>query len=323
MHTMRIVVLDGHTLNPGDISWDPLRSLGNLTVYDRTPPESVLKRATGAAAVLTNKTALNRELIRKLTDLRYIGVLATGYNVVNVDAAQKRGVVVSNVPGYSTASVAEHVFALLFTLTRHVDHHAGTVRKGRWSREPDFAYWNFPIIELAGLTMGIVGFGQTGRAVARRARAFDMNVLVHTPTPPSPAPEGVRFADLETVFRESDIVSIHAPLTPLTENLVNAERLALMKPSAYFVNTSRGGLVDELALAAALRERRLAGACLDVMREEPPELNHPLFRLNNCIITPHHAWASKAARIRCMRIAAENLAAFLAGKPQNIVTHNA
>jgi len=320
---MKIVVLDGHTLNPGDISWKPLEALGRLVVYDRTPADLVLKRAGGAEAVLTNKTPLNRELIRKLTDMRYIGVLATGYNVVNVEAALKRNVVVTNIPGYSTASVAEHVFALLFTLTRHVDHHASTVRKGRWSREPDFAYWNFPLIELAGLTMGIVGYGQIGRAVARRARAFDMNVLVHTTTPPADAEAGTRFVDLDAVFRESDVVSIHAPLTLLTENLVNAERLALMKPTAWLINTSRGGLVDEVALTAALRERRIAGACLDVMREEPPELNHPLFRLNNCIITPHHAWAARAARLRCMDIAAANLAAFIAGRPRNVVTHNA
>lgn len=318
---MKIVVLDGHGLNPGDLSWDGFKALGNLTVFDRSPEDSVLKRAEHADAVITNKTPLNRELIRKLTGMKYIGVLATGFNVVNVEAAHKRGVVVTNVPGYSTASVAEHVFAMLLALARKVEHHADTVKKGRWSRESDFCYWNFPLLELAGLTMGIVGYGTIGKAVAQRARAFDMSVLVHTRTPPAGggADAGIRFADIETVFRESDVISIHAPLTPLTENLVNAERLRLMKPTAYLVNTSRGGLLDEDALAAVLKERKIAGAALDVMKEEPPELNHPLFRFPSCLITPHHAWAAKAARVRCMKIAAENLAAFIAGKPQNVV----
>jgi glycerate dehydrogenase len=317
---MRIVVLDGQTLNPGDLSWDAFKALGNLTVYDRSPEETVLKKADRAEVVITNKTPLNRELIRKLTTLKYIGVTATGFNVVNVEAAAKRNVIVTNVPGYSTASVAEHVFALLLSFARKVDHHADTVRKGRWSRESNFCYWNFPLIELSGLTMGIVGYGEIGRAVAGRALAFGMNVIVHTRTTPSVPVPGIRFVDMETVFRDGDIVSIHAPLTPLTENLVNADRLRMMKPSAFLINTSRGGLLDEEALVAVLKERKIAGAALDVMKEEPPELNHPLFRFNSCIITPHHAWAAKAARARCMKIAAENLAAFLAGKPQNIVS---
>lgn len=316
---MKIVVLDGHTLNPGDLSWDAFKAQGELTVYDRSPEETVLKRAEHADAVITNKTPLNRELIRKLP-MKYIGVLATGFNVVNVEAAAKRNVVVTNVPGYSTASVAEHVFATLLSWARKVDYHHDTVRKGRWSRESDFCYWNFPLVELAGQTMGIVGYGEIGKAVARRARAFDMNVIVHTRTPPAGGVEGLRFVDMDTVFRESDVVSIHAPLTPLTENLVNAERLALMKPTAFLINTSRGGLLDEEALFAVLRDRRIAGAALDVLKQEPPELQHPLFRFPNCIITPHHAWAARAARTRCMKIAAENLAAFVAGKPQNVVT---
>lgn len=319
MANTKIVVLDGHTLNPGDLSWEGFRKLGNLTVYDRSPEELVLKRAEHADAVLTNKTPMNRETIRKLQHLRYIGVLATGFNVVNVEAAAKKNVVVTNVPGYSTASVAEHVFALILNHARQVEHHAGTVRKGRWSRESDFCYWNFPLLELAGLTMGIVGYGQIGRAVAKRALAFDMNVLVATRTPPAEPVSGIRFVDLETAFRESDIVSIHAPLTPLTENLVNAERFALMKPTALFVNTSRGGLVDEEALFQALRARKIACAFLDVLKEEPPEIDHPLLRLNNCIITPHHAWAARSARARCMETACANLKAFLDGQPQNVV----
>lgn len=315
---MKIVVLDGHSLNPGDLSWDAFKALGSLMVYDRSPEETVLKRAEHADAVITNKTPLNRELIRKLP-MKYIGVLATGFNVVNIEAAHKRGVVVTNVPGYSTASVAEHVFAMLLSWARKVDYHADTVRKGRWSRESDFCYWNFPLLELAGLTMGIVGYGSIGQAVARRARAFDMNVIVYTRTPPASAPEGVRFTNIESVFRESDVVSIHAPLTPLTENLVNADRLKLMKPTSFLINTSRGGLLDEEALLAALTARHIAGAALDVLKEEPPDLKHPLFRLQNCLITPHHAWAAKAARVRCMQTAADNLAAFIAGKPQNVI----
>ncbi len=317
---MKIVVLDGHSLNPGDLTWDAFKPLGNLLVYDRSPEETVLKRAERAEIVLTNKTPLNREMIRKLTVTKYIGVLATGFNVVNVEAAAKRGTIVTNVPGYSTASVAEHVFALLLSWARKVEHHADTVRKGRWSRESDFCYWNFPLLELSGLTMGIVGYGEIGKAVARRALAFGMNVIVNTRTPPTVPVEGIRFTDIESVFREGDVVSIHAPLNPLTEHLVNAERLRMMKPTAFFINTSRGGLLDEDALIAVLKERKIAGAALDVLKEEPPDLHHPLFRFSNCIITPHHAWAAKAARQRCMRVAAENIKAFLDGKPQNVVS---
>lgn len=317
---MKIVVLDGHALNPGDLTWDAFKPLGDLLVYDRSPEETVLKRAERAEIVLTNKTPLNREMIRKLTVTKYIGVLATGFNVVNVEAAAKRGTIVTNVPGYGTASVAEHVFALLLSHARKVEHHADTVRKGRWSRESDFCYWNFPLLELAGLTMGIVGYGEIGKAVARRALAFGMNLIVNTRTPPTTPVEGIRFTDVESVFRESDVVSIHAPLNPLTENLVSAERLRMMKPTAFFINTSRGGLVDEDALIAVLKERKIAGAALDVLKEEPPDLHHPLFRFSNCIITPHHAWAAKAARQRCMRVAAENVKAFLDGKPQNVVS---
>jgi glycerate dehydrogenase len=316
---MKIVVLDGRTLNPGDLSWEGFRALGKFTVFDRTPVDDIPQRAGDAEIVLTNKTVLNRETIRKLTHLQYIGVLATGYNVVNVAAAAKRGIVVTNVPAYSTNSVAEHVFAFLLEETRRISFHAHTVRKGRWCDSPDFCYWLHPLTELAGRTLGLVGFGHIGRAIARRAVAFDMQVLCHTRTPPAASPEGIRFCDLDTVFRESDVVSLHCPLTLETEKLVNPARLALMKKTAYLINTARGGLVDDAALADALNSGKIAGAMLDVLTEEPPLPEQPLLRARNCQITPHHAWATREARQRLMNVALENLKAFLAKQPQNVV----
>ena len=317
---MKIVVLDGHTLQGGDLSWDGFRALGSLTVYDRTPADDVLRRAGAAEAVLTNKTPLNRETIRKLANLKYIGVLATGCNVVNVAAAAKRGVVVTNVPEYATVSVAEHVLACLFEYARHPGEHAYSVRKGRWCRSPDFCYWLRPMTELAGLTLGLVGYGRIGQAVARRAAALGLRLLVHTRSPPAQPVAGVRFVDLDTVFKESDFVSLHCPLTPATEKLVDAARLAQMKPTALLLNTARGGLIDEDALAAALNGGRLAGAMLDVLSEEPPSVKQPLLQARNCSITPHNAWTTLAARQRLMAMALENLKAFLAGHPQNVVT---
>ncbi len=316
---MKIVVLDGRTLNPGDLSWDGFRALGKLTVFDRTPADDVPARAGDAEIVLTNKTPLNRETIRKLTHLQYIGVLATGYNVVNVAAAAKRGIVVTNVPAYSTDSVAEHVFAFLLEHARRLSFHAHTVRKGRWGESPDFCYWLHPLTELAGSTLGLVGYGHIGKAVAQRALAFGMQVLCHTRTPPAEPAAGIRFCDLTTVFRESDIVSLHCPLAPETEKLVNAERLALMKPGALLINVARGGLVDDAALAAALNAGKIAGAMLDVLTEEPPIAEQPLLHARNCLITPHHAWATREARTRLINVALENLKAFLAKQPRNVV----
>ena len=316
---MKIVVLDGRTLNPGDLSWYGFRSLGTLTVFDRTKVEEIAQRAGEAEIVLTNKTPLNREAIRKIHSLKYIGVLATGHNVVNVAAAAKRGIVVTNVPAYATDAVAEHVFAFLFEQTRRISFHAHTVRRGRWRESPDFCYWLHPLTELAGRTLGLVGYGHTGQAVARRALAFEMKVLCHTRTPPASPPEGVRFCDLETIFRESDIVSLHCPLAPETEQLGNAARLALMKPTALLINTARGGLVDDSALAATLNSGKLAGAMLDVLTEEPPLAEQPLLRARNCLITPHHAWATREARTRLLNVALENVKAFLEKRPQNVV----
>jgi glycerate dehydrogenase len=318
---MKIVVLDGHTLNPGDLDWKGFEAHGKVKVHDRTALDDIAQRAQDADVVLTNKTVLNRETIRKLTNLKYIGVLATGYNVVNVEAAKKRNIVVTNVPGYGTESVAQHVFAMLLDQALRVSYHAYTVRKGKWSRCPDYCYWDYPLLELNGLTMGVVGYGRIGQSVVRIARGFGMKVLVHTRTAPKAWPEGVEGADLERVFIESDIVSLHCPLTPETERLVNAQRLGQMKPTAYLVNTSRGGLVDEEALAAALNGKRLAGACLDVLSQEPPDPKEPqpLFRARNCLITPHMAWGTRAARMRLMKIAVSNLEAFLNGHPVNVV----
>lgn len=315
---MNIHVLDGFTLNPGDLSWGEVKSLGACAIYDRTPPDQVLARAAGAEILLINKTLLTRDHIQKLPELKYIGVLATGTNVVDLAAARERNIPVTNVPAYGTKSVAQATFALLLELAHRTGHHAQTVRDGKWTHCGEWCYWDFPLVELDGLTMGIVGFGRIGRAVAELAHAFGMNVLAHSPS----AKTGlafVRFVDLETLFRQSDVVSLHCQLTPQTKNLVNAERLGWMKPSAFLLNTSRGALVDERALADTLNAGKIAGAGVDVLSVEPPPADNPLLRATNCIITPHNAWATRAARARLMGIAVENVRAYLAGKPQNVV----
>ena len=315
---MSIVVLDGFTLNPGDLSWDELQSLGPCVVYDRTPPAEVPHRAAEAGMLLTNKTELGARLIEHLPRLKYIGVLATGTNVVNLDAARARGIPVTNVPTYGTRSVAQMTFALLLELAHHVGHHAASVREGRWTRSTDWCYWDYPLVELEGLTLGVVGFGRIGRAVAELGAAFGMNVLA-CDTVAGPVLPHVRRVDLETLFRESDVVSLHCPLTPETNRLADARRLALMKPTAFLLNTSRGPLVDEVAVADALNSGRLAGAAMDVLAKEPPPATNPLLTAKNCIITPHMAWGTRAARARLMKIAVENVRAFLQGKPQNVV----
>jgi glycerate dehydrogenase len=316
---MKLVVLDGYTLNPGDLDWAPLAALGDLQVFDRTAPAEILARAGDAEIVLTNKVVLDAATLAALPRLRYIGVLATGYNVVDLEAARARGIPVTNVPGYSTPSVAQLTFALLLELTHHVGAHSEGVRAGHWSRSPDFCYWETPLVELAGRTFGVVGFGQVGRAVARLAEAFEMRVLVHTRTPPEPPPPNLRFTDLDTLLGESDVVSLHCPLTPETKHLINAQRLARMKPGAFLLNAARGPLVDEAALAEALNSGRLAGAGLDVLSTEPPPADNPLLRARHCIITPHLGWATRAARERLLRQAAENVRAFLAGQPVHVV----
>jgi glycerate dehydrogenase len=316
---VKIVVLDGYTLNHGDLSWKDLEALGQCIVYDRTKTEEVLRRAEGSEIVLTNKTVLSSEVIKTLSALKYIGVLATGYNIVDVEAACDRGVVVTNVPAYSTQSVAQLTFAHLLNLTHRVGHHAETVRSGRWTTSPDFCYWDTPLIELAGLTMGIIGFGRIGKTVAKVALAFGMKVVVYGITKPASMPEGCEFVGLEDVFRRSDVVSLHCPLTAQTEKIVNEERLTLMKKTAFLINTSRGPLVDEQALAEALNKGGLAGAGLDVLSSEPPKKGNPLLKAKNCFITPHIAWATRSARERLLKVVVDNVAAFLAGKPQNVV----
>ena len=312
---MKIVVLDGHTNNPGDISWGPIEAVGSLTVHERTPPGEIVTRAAGADVVLTNKAVVGRAEIEALPDLKYIGVLATGYNCVDTVAARERGIPVCNVPEYSTPNVVQATFALLLELTNHVGHHAQTVRAGRWSACPDFCYWDGDLVELAGLTLGIVGYGRIGQAVAAVGRAFGMKILTHRRNPGSD-PECV---DLETLLRESDVVSLHCPLTPDTKELIDARRIGLMKPTAFLLNTARGALVNEADLAAALDAGRLAGAGLDVLTVEPPPASNPLLTAKNCIVTPHVAWATRNARRRLIEIMAANLQAFAAGTPRNVV----
>lgn len=316
---MRIVVLDGYTTNPGDLNWADLAALGPCEIHDRTPPELVVPRAKDVEIALTNKVVFSREVIAELPRLRYIGVLATGYDVVDVQAARERGIVVTNVPAYGTASVAQMALAHLLNLTQHVGHHARTVAEGRWSSSPDWCYWDYPLVELEGRVMGIVGLGRIGRAMARLCLALGMRVLGHDITPPADLPPGVRLADVDEIFRAADAISLHCPLTDETRHLVNARRLALMKPTAVLINTSRGPLVDEAALAAALNSGQIAGAGLDVLSAEPPPPDNPLLAAKNCHITPHIAWATKAARGRLLEIAVANVRAFLAGRPENVV----
>ncbi|MEN6458741.1 MAG: D-2-hydroxyacid dehydrogenase [Thermoguttaceae bacterium] len=317
---MQIVVLDGYALNPGDLSWAPLEAIGPCVVHDRTAPAEIVRRAAEAEIVLTNKTVLSRETIAQLPRLRYIGVLATGYNIVDVAAARERGIVVTNVPDYATPSVVQMVFAHLLNLTLHVADHGRGVAAGRWTACPDFAYWDFPLIELAGLTLGIVGFGRIGRAVAKVAVALGMTVLAYGVRRPAAIPSGVRFTGLDELFCESDVVSLHCPLTPETHHLVSAERLARMKPGAMLINTGRGPLVDEAALADALNSGRLAGAGLDVLSTEPPPADNPLLHAKNCCLTPHIGWATAAARKRLVDCVVANVRDFLAGSPQNVVS---
>lgn len=317
---LKIVVLDGYTLNPGDLSWKDLEALGTVKIYDRTRPGEVVERATGAQIVLTNKTVLDGEALSQLPDLKYIGVLATGYNVVNLEAARRQGITVTNIPAYSTDSVAQMVFAHLLNITQRVGHYAEEVASGHWTKQADFSYWNTPLVELAGKTLGVIGLGHTGMATARIALAFGMQVLAYTSKSAAELPAGIRKADsLEQVFSDSNVVSLHCPLTETTKNLVNLERLKLMKREAVLINTGRGGLVNETDLAEALEKGLLAAAGVDVLSSEPPVPGHPLVGVKNCFITPHIAWATFEARQRLMGQAVRNIEAFLSGQPINTV----
>lgn len=315
---MKIVVLDGYTLNPGDLSWQELEALGDVTLYDRTPADLILYRSEPAEILLTNKTPLTKETIQSLPRLKYIGVLATGYNVVDVKAAADRNIPVTNIPTYGTNSVAQMVFSHILNLCHNVGDHARSVNAGKWAESPDFCFWDRPLIELDGKVLGLIGLGRIGLATARIGQAFGMKVLAND-VDPSKVPDGIDFVDLDRIFRESDIVSLHCPLTEDNHKLVNAERLAKMKKSAFLINTSRGPLVDEEALANALNSGQIAGAGLDVLAVEPPVRDHPLYSAKNCYITPHIAWATREARERLYETAVENIKSFLAGRPENVV----
>ena len=316
----RIVILDGYTINPGDNPWTPLEEYGDCTIYDRTPPELKLERSRDAEIILTSKVKLDEATIEALPRLRFISLLATGYNNVDVAAAGRRGIPVSNVPAYSTESVAQTAFALLLELTTRVGLHDAAVRGGEWSRCPDHSFWKTSLVELDGLTLGVVGYGTIGRAVARIATAFGMKVIAFAPRIPSdPGPVPVRFVPLEELFSSADVVTLNCPQTPENTGFVNEGLLSLMKRSAYLINVARGGLVNEADLARALQAGTLAGAGLDVVAHEPMLPDNPLLTATNCIFTPHLAWASLAARQRLTGIVAANVASFLAGSPINVV----
>ena len=323
MSQPNIVILDAHTANPGDLDWSALEALGHVSTHPRTAGEQVADRCKDAQIVLTNKVPVGGDLMAELPDLKYVGVLATGYNVVDVEAAKKHGVTVTNIPAYSTETTAQHAMALLLELTNHVGHHARD-SGDRWPESEDFAYWDKPLVELDGLTMGIVGFGAIGEATARRAKAFGMNLLLHTRSPDKHREAadrlGGKFVDLDTLLAKSDVVSLHAPLTPETKHLIDAAALAKMKKSAYLINCARGPVVDEAALAEAVKSGTIAGAGVDVTSTEPPAADNPILNVENILVTPHQAWAARAARERLIAIAAENVKAFLDGRPQNVVS---
>ncbi|MBL9180711.1 MAG: D-2-hydroxyacid dehydrogenase [Verrucomicrobiaceae bacterium] len=316
---MKIVMLDAHTANPGDVSWAPFEAIAPCEFHPRTPVAETVARCAGAPIVITNKAPMTRQIIESLPDLKYIGVIATGFNIVDTVAAKERGVIVTNVPGYGTPAVAQHVFALILELANNVGASAQSVAAGGWQRCPDFCYYDKPIIELAGRTLGIIGYGEIGAAVARIGQAFGMKVLASKRNWSGGPPAGIGAADTDTIFREADVISLHCPLTDATKHLVNERTLGLMKKSALLINTGRGPLIDDQALAAALEAGTIAGAGVDVLSMEPPKDGNPLLNAKNCLVTPHVAWASREARLRLIDACAANVKAFLAGSPVNVV----
>ena len=316
---MKIIVLDGYGLNPGDLNWEGFESLGELTVYDRTLPSELMQRAADAEVLVTNKTLITAENMAALPELKYIGVLATGYNVVDIDAAKDRGIVVTNIPAYSTASVAQMVFAHILNITQRVGYYADENKQGRWTKNADFCYWDTQLVELQGKKMGIVGFGNIGQATAGIAQAFGMEVCVYSSKPQFVLPSGIKKMDLDELFMECDVISLHCPLTPDTKEMVNTERLSKMKKNAILINTGRGPLINEQDLADALNEGRIAAAGLDVLSVEPSVEGNPLLTARNCFITPHIAWATLEARSRLMEIAVQNLKSYLNGQVMNNV----
>ena len=317
---MNIVVLDGYTTNPGDLSWEWLNKLGQAKIYDRTPDELIIPRASNCEIIITNKTPLTAEILAQLPKLKYIGLLSTGYNIVDCAEAKKRGIPVSNIPAYSTNAVAQLVFAMILTLTNQVSIHSNAVHNEEWSSCSDFCFTKVSLMELNQKKIGIIGYGSIGQKVAKIADAFGMNILISTPHPKQlPSPKGTQWLTTDELLANADIVTLHCPLTPKTQGMVTIDFLKKMKSNAFLINTSRGAVVDEQALAYALKQGIIAGAGLDVLNKEPPEKENPLFGIQNCIITPHIAWAAKETRQRLMNIAKENLTSFIAGKPIHIV----
>lgn len=318
----KIVVLDGYAENPGDLSWTGFERFGRVTVYDRSAPETVVERIGDATCILTNKTVLDEAVLARCPSIKYIGVLATGFNVVDIRAAAKRNITVTNIPGYGTDTVAQYAMALLLELCHHIGAHAESVRNGDWGRCPDFCYWHYPQMELGQKTMGIIGYGRIGKKTAKLAEAFGMKVLVHSghPVPEKELTEGIRQASLEELLEKSDVISLHCPLTEQTKGLINRETISRMKDGVLLVNSSRGPLICEEDLREALISGKVGGAAVDVLSTEPPANDHPLLDAPNMLITPHIAWATKEARERLMEMAVENLAAFLSGKPIHVVS---
>ena len=317
---MKIVVLDGYTLNPGDISWDGLKALGDVTIHDRTPVDKIVERAAGAEIVFTNKTPINEEAINQLNSLKFIGVLATGYNIVNTEAAKEKKIIVSNVPGYGTTSVVQMTIALLLELCLHVQRHSDSVIGGKWAKSADWCFWDYPLVELSGKTIGIIGYGRIGQQVGDVATALGMKIIGNSRNWTDQLQrKNFRWAEIPELLAESDVVSIHCPLFPETKGLINKESLKTMKKSAFLLNTSRGPIVVDEDLADALNNDVIAGAGIDVLSVEPPPADNPLFKAKNCIITPHIAWATKEARLRLMDATVNNLSSFLNGNPVNVV----
>lgn len=317
---MEIVITDGYALNPGDLSWDALQQMGHVTLYDRTSDEQIVERCQHATIVLTNKVPFRADVLERLSQLKYIGVTATGYNIIDVAKARERGILVSNIPAYSTSSVAQHVFALLLSITNRIEHYTSQITTHkRWSQQPDFCYWDTNLIELTGKRIGIYGVGRIGTQVAHIAQALGMEVLACTRKSQTELPEGITKVAEEEFWGACDIISLHAPLSPATYHLVNADTLARMKKGCILLNTSRGDLVDEAAVAQALQEHRLQAYAADVMSQEPPAADNPLLHAPNVFLTPHIAWATKEARQRLMSILVENVASYLQGHPLNVV----
>ena len=316
---MKIVILDGYTENPGDLSWDPLKSLGDLTIHERTPKEQTVERIGNAEIIITNKTILDADVINKCPSIKYIGVLATGYNVVDIDAAKAKGIPVTNIPAYGTNAVAQFTIGLLLEVCHNIGHHSQAVKAGKWEVNPDFCFWDFPLIELADKTMGIIGFGRIGQAVGRIAKALGMTIIAYDENATAEGKAIAEYVSLDDIYKKSDVISLHCPLFPATEGMINKGSIAKMKDGVIILNSSRGPLIVEQDLADALNSGKIHAAGVDVVSVEPIKSDNPLLKAKNCFITPHIAWAPKEARQRLMDIAIANVKGFVEGKPQNVV----